>query len=153
MDFNQFDSRKASETARPLHLTHPGTGELLYDTDAKGKPDKSKPCRVLLLGIESGFGQEIILERQRARMTDGSKADEPKMLSEIQAENGKELVPFFAGFENIMRGDKPAKAPADVEWFLGLQIGGIDRLAPSFYEQVRAFISRRANFLGNVSAS
>ena len=152
MDFAQFDSRKAAETPRPLHLKHPATGDLLYDVDAKGKPDKGKPCRVLLYGVESSIGQKAILDGQRSRM-EKDKADEPKGLADIQALNAKELVPFFAGFENVNCGDRPAEAPRDVEWFLNLQIGGTDRLAPSFYEQVRVFIQRRANFLGNGSAS
>ncbi|MBO0141508.1 hypothetical protein JZX87_10070 [Agrobacterium sp. Ap1] len=148
MDFNTFDSRKASETPRALHLKHPGTGKLLYDDG-----DESKPCRVLVLGIEGETGQSAILQSQRERMKQDRSASEPTPVSDIHDALVKEISPLITGFENVNRGDKPAKAPDDVAWFLALQMIGGTRGQQSFAEQVRAFATDRAAILGNGSAS
>lgn len=148
MDFSQFDSRAASETARPLHLRHPGTGELLYDDE-----DKTKPCRVLVFGIEGSKGQSAVLESQRERMKAERKSDDPVALAEIHDGLVKEVAPLIAGFENVNRGNKPAKAPDDVEWFLNLQVISGKRGQLSFVEQVRNFATDRAAILGNGKAS
>lgn len=145
MDFNQFDSRKASEKPRALHLKHPGTGKLLYDGD--------KPCRVLILGIEGATGQTSILESQRARMKEDRPAGEPVTVESIHANLVKDFAPLLVGFENISRGNKAAKAPDDVEWFLNLQVVNGNRAQKSFVEQVRDFATDRAAILGNENAS
>lgn len=152
MDFGQFDSRKASDTARPLHLRHPGTGKLLYDKGEDGNEDKAKPCRVLVLGIEGDTGQNAILASQRARM-DEKRTGDPQTLSAIHDQSVREIAPLIAGFENVLRGDKPAKAPDDVVWFLSLQVVTGTAGQASFLEQVRKFASDRAAFLGEGNAS
>lgn len=148
MDFNDLDSRKASEKPRALHLKHPGTGKPLYD-DEKQK----KPCRVLVLGIEGETGQNAILESQRARLKDERKPGEPIAVATVHDQIVKEIAPLIVGFENVNRGDKPAVAPADVEWFLNLQIVNGNRAQLSFAEQVRIFATDRAAILGEGNAS
>ncbi|MGQ3214791.1 hypothetical protein [Shinella sp.] len=144
MDFGQFDSRKASETPRALHLKHPGTGKLLYDDE--------KPCHVLVLGIEGATGQNAILASQRARM-DEKKESDPQTLSKIHEQSVREIAPLIVGFEHVNRGAKPANAPDDVEWFLNLQVVTGSRGQATFLEQVRAFASDRAAILGEGNAS
>ena len=148
MDFGQFDSRKASETPRALHLKHPGTGKLLYDDEKQ-----TKPCRVLVLGIEGETGQSAILESQRARMKQERPAGEPVTISNVHDQIVKEIAPLIVGFENVNRGSKAASAPADVEWFLNLQIVNGNRAQLSFAEQVRTFATDRAAILGEGNAS
>lgn len=148
MDFGQFDSRKASETPRALHLKHPGTGKLLYDDEKQ-----TKPCRVLVLGIEGETGQSAILESQRARMKHERSAGEPVSISNVHDQIVKEIAPLIVGFENVNRGSKAASAPGDVEWFLNLQIVNGNRAQLSFAEQVRTFATDRAAILGEGSAS
>lgn len=153
MDFSQFDSRAASDKPRALHLKNPGTGKPIFDTDDKGKPDTAKPCRVLVLGIEGGVGQKAVLDSQRARMKEERAPGDPVAVSEIHANIVKEVAPLIVGFENVNRGDQPAKAPDDVEWFLSLQLISGTRGQKSFAEQVRDFATDRAAILGNASAS
>lgn len=148
MDFNQFDSRKASETPRALHLKHPGTGKSLYDDG-----DEQKPCRVLVLGIEGETGQNAILESQRSRMKEKREPGEPVSILSVHEQMVKEIAPLIVGFDNVNRGNKPAKAPDDVEWFLSLQIVNGQRGQISFAEQVRAFATDRAAILGEENAS
>ena len=148
MDFNLYDSRAASEKPRALHLKHPGTGALLYDDEAK-----EKPCRVLVLGIEGETGQAAILQSQRDRMKQDKGANEPVAVSEIHDALVKEIAPLIVGFEHVNRGERLAKAPDDVTWFLKLQIVGGTRGQMSFAEQVRAFATDRAAILGNENAS
>ncbi|MDP9590575.1 UNVERIFIED_ORG: hypothetical protein J2W19_003139 [Shinella zoogloeoides] len=148
MDFNDLDSRKASETPRALHLKHPGTGKPLYDDEKQ-----TKPCRVLVLGIEGETGQGAVLESQRARLKDERKPGEPVAVATIHDQIVKEIAPLIVGFENVNRGNKPAVAPADVEWFLGLQLVNGNRTQLSFAEQVRNFATDRAAILGEGSAS
>lgn len=153
MDFSQFDSRAASERPRALHLKHPGTGEPIFDTDEKGNPDPKKPCQVLVLGIEGETGQKAILASQRARMAEKRDAKEPISTAEVHRNLVQEVAPLIVGFENINRGDRPAKAPDDVEWFLSLQMITGQRGQLTFVEQIRAFATDRASILGNGNAS
>lgn len=158
MDFSQFDSRAASDKPRALHIKHPGTGKPIFDNDEKGKPDPKKPCQVLVLGIEGEAGQKAVLASQRARMEESKeraerKPDDPVSISAVHANMVKEIAPLVVGFENINRGDRPAKAPDDVEWFLSLQLVSGQRGQQTFAEQVRAFATDRAAILGNGKAS
>lgn len=148
MDFAKFDSRAASEVPSVLHLRHPATGRLLYDQDKAGKDDETKPCRVLVLGIEGETGQRAVLESQRARLKEDRKEGEVLALASLHDKIVKEMAPLIVGFENVNRGDAPAKAPDDVEWFLRLQLINGNRAQPSFAEQVHAFATDRAKALG-----
>lgn len=148
MDFNSFDSRAASEKPRALHLKHPGTGKPLFDDG-----DKTKPCRVLVLGIEGNTGQNAILQSQRDRLSDERKPGDPIAVSDLHENIVKEISSLIVGFENVNRGDRPAKAPDDVAWFLNLQMISGTRGQQSFAEQVRAFATDRAAILGNGNAS
>lgn len=142
MDFTQFDSRAAAETARPLHLLHPATGVPLYDGD--------KPCEVLVIGTESRSAQAAIRAAQRAKL----KNDKPeaRSLEDIHADLVAQAKPLIKGFNNVARGDKTATAE-DAEWFLGLNMISGKADERSFVEQVMAFATARVNFLGNGSAA
>jgi hypothetical protein len=153
MDFSQFDSRAASDKPRALHLKHPGTGKPIFDIDEEGAPDLDKPCKVLVLGIEGEAGQKAILASQRARVSEKRDPDNPLTVSEIHRNIVNEISPLIVGFENISRGDRPAKVPDDVEWFLNLQVITGQRGQLTFAEQIRAFASDRAAILGNSKAS
>lgn len=144
MDFSQFDSRTAAETPRALHLVHPATGEPLYAGN-----DESKPCEVLVLGTESRSAQAAIRAAQKAKLK-GDKDDERETMEEVQANLVAAAKPLIAGFRNVNRGDVPATS-ADAEWFLKLNlINGRDG-EKAFVEQVMAFATSRANYLGNGS--
>ena len=136
MDFGQFDSRAAGDKGAWMHVNHPGTGKPMFDGD--------KPCRVRVLGIEGQVGSGIMADARKAMRE--PKSDD----SDDDAQNKmvKEAKPLLVEFENIDRGDRPATAPDDVEWFLRLQsvIGGNKQ---SFVEQVRAFALDRGKILGN----
>jgi len=151
MDFSKFDSRKASEIARPLHLVNPATGALLYAKDKDGIDILDKPCRVLIVGTESRGAQAAMRAVQQAKMAEGKKGNDTSLEETHKSlvESAKVLI---RGFENICRGEKPA-AVEDVDWFLNLQLinGQDDEL--SFIEQVMSFAIRRKNFLGNGSAA
>jgi hypothetical protein len=140
MDFSAFDSRAAASAGAWLHLAHPATGELLYD--------KKKPCRVLVLGTESRQAQEALRAAQASRMKGD---DDQQTLSELHDRLVAAAKPLIVGFENVDRGDTPAKAPDDVEWFLSLQTINGQEGEKSFVEQVMSFATKRANYLGNVS--
>lgn len=137
MDFNQFDSVAASNRGAWMHVKSPVTGDPLYDDG-----DESKPCRVLVYGIEGDAGQKL-MEKERAALKEGkAEITHEKMVAETSA--------LIGGFENINRGDKPATAPDDVKWFLDLQ-RVVKRNDLTFASQVRDFALDRANQLGNVS--
>ena len=144
MDFNQFDSVKAAEQGRELHLKHPASRELLY-ADSK----KKKPCIVVCLGAESSSVQKA-LKKRRAEMAESRGRTELADLDneEIQADFIASAKPLITGFKNIHNGNKPADLE-DVDWFLGLQRTIFKEGEPSFAEQVLEFASSRANFLGN----
>ena len=140
MDFGKFDSRAAAEQGRDLQLKHPATGDLIFDGD--------KPCIVVVRGTESREAQKALAKIRSMKMQADGKEDEAS-LEEMHAKLVETAMPLVVGFKNISRGDNAAKAPADIEWLLNLQlINGVDG-EKSFVEQVVDFATKRANFLGN----
>jgi len=148
MDFSQFDSRTASDDGRYMHAKHPATGELLLDGD--------KPCEVLCRGSEGRDVQTEIAKMRAANVAlQDAKEDgaDEQTLSVLHKKLVQAVKPLIAGFRNIERGDKPAQAPHDVAWFLDLNMLNGQPGEVSFAEQIAAFSTRRANFLGKSSES
>ena len=140
MDFTSFDSRAAAEKGRDLHLVHPATGEPIFDGD--------NPCIVVIRGTESREAQAQLAKLRKIKVSEDEKSDEAS-LEDMHQRLVETAVPLVIGFKNINRGDKPATAPADVEWFLNLQlINGVEG-ERSFVEQVVNYATKRSNFLGN----
>ena len=140
MDFTAFDSRAAAEQGRELHLQHPATAEPIFDGD--------KPCIVIIRGTESREAQAALAKIRKMKVAEDKEADEAS-LEDMHGRLVETAMPLVIGFKNINRGDKPAKAPDDVEWFLNLQlINGVDG-ERSFVEQVVNYATKRSNFLGN----
>jgi hypothetical protein len=136
MDFNQFDSRKASETGRDLHLAHPATGELLFND--------GEPCIVVVKGLESAAGQEAVARWRRELMKAEDSTD-----TTVREQMMATAIPLVVGFKNIENGDRPARVPDDVEWLLNMHIPNGQPGERSFLEQVVDFATKRRNFLGN----
>lgn len=147
MDFSKFDSRKAAETAKPLHMRHPATGALLYAKDKDGVDQIDKPCRLLVVGTESRTSQAAFRALYQAKMAD-EKTETIQSLEATHAKTVDLAKPLVRGFENITRGDRPATLE-DVEWFLNLQLMNGQPGERAFLEQVMEFATKRANFLGN----
>lgn len=139
MDFSQFDSRAAGNKGAWMHVCHPGTGKPMYD--------KGKPCEVLVYGIESDIGLRVLDSARAAMKEDDASGDLP----DLATKGVKDAAPLIGGFRNINRGDEPAKAPDDAEWFLGLQVQ-IAGDKKTFLQQVREFSMRRDNLLKNGSS-
>ena len=140
MDFTAFDSRAAAEQGRELHLQHPATAEPIFDGD--------KPCIVIIRGTESREAQAALAKIRKMKVAEDKEADEAS-LEDMHGRLVETAMPLVIGFKNINRGDKPATAPDDVEWFLNLQlINGIEG-ERSFVEQVVNYATKRSNFLGN----
>lgn len=154
MDFNGFDSRSVANEGRPLHLTSPGTGELLWDDDGgevseAGTPIRSNPCTVIVYGFEGKVAQDV--SREAAKL--------PKLADDATTEDYHERLCFtarrlIAGFENIDRGDRAA-TEKDADWFLGLNMANpmARGRGRSFVEQVLAFSGDRSAYLGKPAAS
>lgn len=141
MDFSTFDSRAAAELGRELHIKHPATGEPIYDGD--------KPCVVIVRGTESRKAQAALSKVRKAKMDGEEENLSAATIEDMHAKLVETAKPLVVGFKNINRGDEPAKAPKDVDWFLNLQlINGIEG-EQSFVEQIVAFATKRSNFLGN----
>lgn len=138
MDFSQFDSRSAADEGRDLHIVHPATGEPIYD----GK----KPCIVVVRGSEGRAVQEEMAKLRSAKVQDAEDGEDG--LTQVHERLVEAARPLIVGFKNIHRGKTAAKAPDDVTWFLGLQMINGHKEEQSFAEQVAAFATRRANFLG-----
>lgn len=141
MDFSAFDSRAAAEKGRDLHIKHPATGEPVFDGD--------KPCIVVVRGTESREAQAALAKLRKMKLAeDDAKADEAS-LEDMHQRLVETATPLVVAFKNINRGDKAATAPADVAWFLNLQlINGVEG-EQSFVEQVVNYATKRSNFLGN----
>ena len=95
-----------------------------------------------------GMTEKALAKIRSMKMQADGKEDEAS-LEEMHAKLVETAMPLVVGFKNISRGDNAAKAPADIEWLLNLQlINGVDG-EKSFVEQVVDFATKRANFLGN----
>jgi len=140
MDFSDFDSRGASDEGRPYHLLHPVTSEPMMDGDT--------PCVVMVRGVEGRDTQEALRKIESARVKD-EKPDVDELDARIKASAAVLLVGFKSG---IHRGSKPAKVPADVEWFLDLNRINMNLPGKSFAEQIAKAAADRGMYLGNVSA-
>ena len=114
MDFNSQDARSAAEIPRALHIKAPG-GEPIMNGDGK-------PCLVYIIGASSKSVQNAIRDEQRGKMKAPDAADGPKTLEDYQANAVAAASRVITGFENIYDGTRPAKAPEDVAWFLGMNM-------------------------------
>ena len=123
MDFNTQDARKAAEVPRALHIKTPA-GTPINSADGK-------PCLVYIIGASSKTVQNAIRDDARAKMKAADPvpvAGEPKppepdlTLEDYQAQAVAAASRLITGFENIDNGNRPAKAPDDVAWFLGLNM-------------------------------
>lgn len=167
-DFNKFDSRRKSTDGSWLHLLHPTEGTLMYDRP-DGSDDVSKPCRVLLMGTESPVAQELMAETRRAKAKAAAAlsaavaplvpkvagaapvAEEDKAMTFAELHDAMciNVASMVMGFENIDRGDTPAKAPVDVSWFLNLQMVTASDGELTFVQQCATHTVRRSNYMGN----
>jgi len=132
MDFSKYDARTAAETAQPVYLRDPATGDFINDGDL--------PCAVLVVGSHARTVQAGILEEARTKMTaakDKAKGGNKKKKEDEQAtalaDVQKTLVEGAArvirGFENIERDKRPLTTSAeDIEWFLDLNFLSVKSL-------------------------
>ena len=146
MDFNKYDARTAAEIPRALHIKTPG-GEPIRNEDGE-------PCLVYFIGASSKTVQNAIRDEQRAKMKAPEAAEVPQTLEDYQAVAVAAASRLITGFENIYDGTRPAKAPEDVAWFLGMNIlqiatgpDGKTLLRKSFAQQVMAAAGDDAAFL------
>lgn len=140
MDFTQLDSRSAADEGRPLHITHPGTGEPMMDGDT--------PCIVYVLGTEGRIAQGIAKEAAKL----------PKLAEDATMEDWHERLcqtaeRLITRFSGIDRGDRPATRQ-DAAWFLNLNLANPANLGKgrSFVEQVLRFSGDRSAYLGKPGA-
>lgn len=155
MDFNSFDSRTAADEGRPLHFTHPDTGELLWDDggpqfdEAGNELPRSRPCIAHVLGTEGRRAQEI--GRETAKLP--ALPDEAT-LEDYHARLCATARQLVTGFDNIDRGERPATA-ADVDWVLGLNLANPAHRGKgrSFVEQILTFSGSRGHYLGKSGAA
>lgn len=155
MDFNNLNSVAAAEKGADLHLCHPATGAKLYDNADNPFEDNGKPCIVTVLGSEAPAVRKSLRSVQKARAKaepeqDG-KDDDDVSLDELHEQLVAGAKVLITGFKNINNGKKAAKAPEDIDWFLGLNRVNLQENESSFAEQVNAFAAKRGNFLGNAS--
>ena len=146
MDFNKHDARAAAEIPRALHIKTLG-GEPISNGDGK-------PCLVYFIGASSKTVQNAIRDDQRAKMKAPEAAEVPQTLEDYQAVAVAAASRLITGFENIYDGTRPAKAPEDVAWFLGMNIlqiatgpDGKTLLRKSFAQQVLEAAGDDAAFL------
>lgn len=122
-----------------LHVSRPN-GELAYSVDENGVLDKTKPCRIQLVGKDSPQYQKVqaALSRkyQLAQQRHRNKYVLP--FDEALADNRALIVACVVGVENLDNGDRPL-VPAD--------FADVFATVPDLYEQCKDFVEDRANFL------
>lgn len=155
MDFETFNTRSASDEGRPLHVSHPVTGQPLFDNPEDPFGDNGLPCLAYVRGTEGRDTQravsKVLQEIREAEEEQGEDDKSGKSRESLHHELVKLATPLVAGFKNIKRGDKPATED-DAEWFLNLQMSRgmeFESTERSFAEQVAQYSANRSNYLGN----
>lgn len=136
-DLNKLDTRKSSETPATLHLRHPATSEPIVGDD-------SKPWTIDLLGSDSAPYKGLEHVQQARRIQKGFRQGRSALPTpqEVQADAIDLLVKVTVGWSGlILNGEPLAFTEANI------------RLLYTTYDWVReqasAFVSDRANYLGN----
>lgn len=140
MDLSQFNSRANADEARPLHLRHPATGELLMDGE--------EPSLVFVLGNEGRIAQSVAREVNKLEPLgdDATKEDVHGRLCATASQ-------LITGFSGLYRNGRPLTKD-DIEWFLWLNMSDpFERGGLSFAQQVLSFSGSRANYLGKSGAA
>lgn len=156
MDFSQFDSRTAAETAIQYQLRQQHDGAPIFDGD--------KPCVVLVKGVAARSIQAAVRAEAQARMkaqkgTKGTKEEEARAVEDIQGDLITAAARFVTGFQNIQRTDPDTgklrdltASEDDVKWFLGLNMISLPHLLRNTAltktddESIAAFAERQAEY-------
>lgn len=128
MDFSKLETKTGAEKGAFLHLRHPASGELLYDTSVE---PKSK-IGLFVRGTESKTVQDRLKGLQREQVK-GADAEDSGL------EFVSSLVIRFVGVERD--GRLLSAIDEDLRFFFGL--------SDSFVEQVIDFAKARSNFFGH----
>lgn len=139
MNFNELSTSNDHSNAAWLHLSLPN-GELAYSTDAGGLPDKTKPCRIQLVGKDSAQYQAVQarLNRKYQQAQQRFRGKYILPFDEAQADNRALIMACVVGVENLDNGTRPLQ-PSDFE--------EVFAKVPDWYEQAKDFVEDRANFL------
>lgn len=139
-----LNTRSAANEGAWLHLDHPQTGEPLYADE-----ERSKPCRIRLLGADSDQFKRLANKLSSERM---SKAMSRRGKLTVQMDRVEEdkldvLCECTVLCENLAWGDAPVLAEDKQALRRMYQDAGW------IADQVDDFMNERANFLGNGSTS
>lgn len=169
MDFSKFDSRKNGETARPLHLRNPATGDLLWDVVPKNTHDDSDgvPCLAWVYGSESDTVQREAKRIRMERLEDGKKAnrkdrraskatgiplEDDRGMGEFHDDQAEIAIAKISHFENVSVGGRDlTNTDEDKLLLLRMQVMNLRDAdgQKSFLEQVNEFSNDRREWLGN----
>lgn len=145
MDIVAFATADETQVSGWLHVRDMNN-ELAYSTDETGKPDKTKPVRIELLGKDSEpyrreIGRQLRISQQKQQQMNGKYI---KPFSEIESDNRRVLSAVTVSVENLQAGGRELTAD-DADY--------IYKVAPHIAEQVTRFLDDRANFLrGSLAA-
>lgn len=81
-----------------LHLTHPATDMPLYDTDAKGKEDETKPVEIVLKGSASKAYANAVDAMMKAAAKRGNR---PLTAQQSREQNVEFLVSLSVQANNL----------------------------------------------------
>lgn len=139
MNFNELATSDAHANAAWLHINKLD-GTPAYSPDENGVPDKTKPCRLQLVGKDSPQYQKVQARLNRKYQIAQQRHRGKYVLPFEEAmEDGRALiVACVVSVENMDNGERPL-VPAD--------FAEVFAKAPDLYEQCKEFVEDRANFL------
>jgi hypothetical protein len=135
MDFETLDVAAAAEEGAVLHLKHPTTGALLFDTDADGD---TAAVTITLAGGDSDRVKAVQRAQVNRRLQ--RRARDPMTAEEVESEAIDVYAAATLSWTNIaLGGEALACTPANAK--------KLYRRMPWVREQVDQFIYERGNFL------
>lgn len=142
MAFN-LNSKKLADTTT-LHLRDPGDDSLLFDVDAKGNPDESKPVTIELYGRASkqyrAYMAKILRKAEKEKDANRGKA-KSRTFDEMTQENAQFLATVSIKANNVELNGGPVDSEAA---FVSLYA---DPAFDWIGDQVSAALADNGNFL------
>lgn len=144
-----FDTIAASERGAYLHLENPVTEAPAYELDSEGKPDKTRPIRIKMVGVDSAAFRDNIRNRSTKMIKRRAGGLNLKKMTEdqikeflVQQEDSaiEDAADATIGWENIGMNGEPLEFSRDnaVKLYTAF---------PEILRQVTLFRTNIANFM------
>lgn len=144
MDLSKFDTTKAANTGKFLHLSF--SGKKLYFCDANGEDIKDRPIGFQVKGVASNEfkGRTAALRKERVARAQVTRSGKIKGLEGVEDEQRELYASCVTGFVNFKLDGKEMDTISPTA---PIVVAILDRF-PAWEDQLVDFVTDEANWLG-----